>query len=96
VKRAEPNAALAELWARHQELGLDPFRIDNPPAPPVVMPEPLRLERPDWEQEARERAARERDARIAEATALLEQTNPPPRPTPPAAPTKSRWRRSPA
>lgn len=93
------SPALAELLARDGELdrildgrGLTFERaavIEQPPQPQRS----FYIAPPDWDEEHRQFQAREREARIREAQALLEAEHPPERPTPPAPPERKRWRK---
>jgi hypothetical protein len=88
-KAPTPSPALTEMLAKTGELdnilsgrGLTFERatVIGPPTPPgpgLLIPEP------DWDQEHREQLERERQARIEEATRLLEE-EPPERPAAPA------------
>ena len=95
TRKARPPA-LAELYERDQEAGIDPLAFDNPPPQPHPQPaESWTIPRADWDQEQREREARERaehDAYIRQAAAELEPAEPPARPTAPATP--KRWRKN--
>jgi hypothetical protein len=72
-----PSPALAEILAATGELEavLDGRGLTYEPAEPVEvkLPEPFRVPPPDWEQEQRERQARERQEDIDRARALLEE-----------------------
>ena len=88
--------ALAEMHELDRQRGVDPFAVERA----SVLPQPTRVEQslrriepPDWDQEHREFLARERAARVAEATTLLEEATPPPKPEPPAQKKRS-WPRS--
>jgi hypothetical protein len=78
--------ALAEMWRRSEELGEDPRAIEQPKtvAHTTVQSAGLVIEPVDWDEEHREHLERERQARIEEATRLLETSEPPERPTAPA------------
>src|SRR5262245_19838069 len=57
--QSPPNAALADLKAKHEAYDPPPPPIFTDP-PPKPAPEPPRREKPDWREE--ERLAAERDA----------------------------------
>jgi hypothetical protein len=89
----EPSSALLKLHEAARERGENPLEVTpvtvvGPTGPP---PREFIIEKPDWDQVRREEQAAEREARIAEAAALLETVEAPAQPTPPAA-RRSRWR----
>ena len=68
MRKAQPTPALAEMYARDQAAGIDPFAVEQTPAPPAPPPPPgFWLEKPDWHAEAAEAAARERAERARTA-----------------------------
>jgi hypothetical protein len=97
------SGALAELLARDGELdrildgrgpSYEPAKVIGPP-PPAYVPPRSQPQPPDWDAEAAAAQARVREARIQEATALLESLEPPAQPTPPAPKQPSGWQRAP-
>src|SRR5262245_22754464 len=86
--------ALAEMHARDEAAGIDPFGVERSPEPqsqPTLVQTSFVIEPPDWDAEHREAVERERAARFAEAAALLETVEPPPKPDPPAPKQRKPW-----
>lgn len=72
------HAALAELRRLDEAAGVDPATPSRtvPLAPPAAPPEPLVIERPDWEAEAAAEAAERRRAELAARAQEVERLAP--------------------